>query len=308
MNRFITVAQVVAPIFAAVVLGIITRKGKGMTREQISGLQQFVMKYGLPCVLFNSCYTARISAESVSTMAMVLPLVLFSAFWAFRARKKFGCHNFPMLFSAQESGMLGIPLYLILFGADQVYRMGVLDLTQSVVAIPVIALLSSDTEENASLGEIVKKVFSSPFLLMSLLGLGLNLSGAAAWLEDSGFGTVITESTGFLAQPVSALMLFSVGYNFSLSKGNRKTIFRIAAIHFGMFALYCVLIQSVLFLVPNVDNLTRWAVLLYCALPASYLAPSLGRSEEDYTVASGVCSILTVACLVVFCFIVAVAV
>ena len=47
--------------------------------------------------------------------------------------------------------------------------------------------------------------------------------------------------------------------------------------------------------------MTRWALLLYCMLPGSYLAPSLGRSEEDYTVASGVCSILTVVSLLIFC-------
>ena len=56
-----------------------------------------------------------------------------------------------------------------------------------------------------------------------------------------------------------------------------------------------------LFLLPNVDSLTRWAVLLYCALPGSYLSPGLGRSAEDATMASGVCSVLTATCLAVFC-------
>ena len=42
---------------------------------------------------------------------------------------------------------------------------------------------------------------------------------------------------------------------------------------------------------------------LFCALPGSYLAPGLGRTEEDITVASGVCSLLTAVTLVVFCVI-----
>jgi hypothetical protein len=42
---------------------------------------------------------------------------------------------------------------------------------------------------------------------------------------------------------------------------------------------------------------------MYSTLPASYLAPSLGRSEDDYAVASGVCSILTLVSLAVFCVI-----
>ena len=306
MDKVITVLQVVAPIFLAIFLGMLARRRNMVTAEQVQGLQQFVMKFGLPCTLFNSCLTAQIGAESLSTMALVLPLVLVSSLWAFRQRKKFGYHNFPMLFSAQESGMLGIPLFMILFGAGEAYRMGVLDLTQSVIAIPTIAILTADAGENPSPAQIARKVASSPFLIMSLLGLALNLSGVWGWMQRVGIGSIVTESASFLAQPVSAMMIFSVGFNFSLAKGNRGAIFKISAIHFAMYAVFCGIIQGALCLIPNVDAMTRWAILLYCALPPSYLSPSLGRSEEDYAVTSGVCSVLTVACLAVFCVMAAV--
>lgn len=307
MDNVITVAQVVAPIFTAIFLGVLAKRKQLLTAEGVQGLQRFVMNFGLPCVVFNSCYSADIGAESLSSMALVLPVILFSTFWAYRARKKlFPYHNLPQLFCAQETGMLGIPLFMILFGADQAYRVGILDLTQAVTAYPTIALLSANTGENPTPSQIVKKVVTSPLLIMSLLGLGLNLSGIGAWLDAVGIGGIITDSTSFLAQPVSAMMIFSVGYNFSLAKGNRTAIFKISAIHFAMFAVFGILIQLGLFLVPNVDPLTRWATLLYCTLPASYLAPSLGRSEVDYTMASGVCSILTVVSLAIFCVMAAV--
>lgn len=302
MDKVITVAQVVAPIFAAVFLGILARRKKLLTQEGVQGLQQFVMNFGLPCVVFNSCLTANIGAEALTSMGLVLPLMLLGTFWAFRARKKrFPYHNLPQLFAAQETGMLGIPLFMILFGADQAYRMGVLDLAQAPAAFPVIAILSANAGENPTPAAIVKKVATSPLLIMSLLGLALNLSDAADWLDAVGIGGIITESTSFLAQPVSALMIFSVGFNFSLAKGSRTAIFRISAIHFAVQAVFCVIIQAALFLVPDVDVLTRWAILMYCTLPGSYVAPSLGRSEEDFTVASGVCSLLTVTSLIAFC-------
>ena len=71
--------------------------------------------------------------------------------------------------------MLGIPLFMILFGADQAYRIGILDLTQAVLAFPVIAILSADVGNNPSVGQIVKKVLSSPLMIMSFLGLALNI-------------------------------------------------------------------------------------------------------------------------------------
>ena len=307
MERFWTVAQVIAPIFAAIFLGMLAKRKQLLTPEENQGLQKFVMNFGLPCVVFNSCLTAQMGVESLSSMALALPLVVIGTFWAFRARKKqFPYYNLPQLFTAQETGMLGIPLYMILFGVDQAYRMGVLDLTQAVTAYPVIAILSADAGENPSVGKIVKKVLTSPLLIMSMLGLALNLSGIGRWLDAVGIGGVITESTSFLGQPISAMMIFSVGYNFSLTKGNRDVIVKISLIHFLLFAVGGILIQLALCLIPNVDMLTRWALLLYCTLPASYLAPSLGRSQEDFTVASGVCSILTVVSIAVFCCIAAI--
>ena len=96
-------------------------------------------------------------------------------------------------------------------------------------------------------------------------------------------------------------MIFAVGYNFTLEKESRAVIFRVSALHFGYFAIWAVAIQGILCLIPGVDAMTRWALLLYTMLPASYLAPTLGRSREDFTMASGVCSLLTIPTLLVFC-------
>lgn len=302
MDKFFTVAQVVVPIFATIYLGVYANRKQLIKAEGIQGMQQFVMKFGLPCVVFNSVLTADLGAEALTSMGLVLPLMLLGTFWAFRARKKwFPYHNLPQLFSAQETGMLGIPLFMILFGADQAYRMGVLDLAQAPAAFPVIAILSANAGENPTPSAIVKKVLTSPLLIMSMLGLTLNLSGIGAWMNEVGIGGVITETTAFLGTPVSAMMIFSVGYNFSLDKSSRGVIFKLSAIHFAVQAVFCVIIQLLLCLLPSVDVLTRWAILMYCSLPASYVAPSLGRTQEDYTVASGVCSVLTVTSLIVFC-------
>ncbi len=192
---------------------------------------------------------------------------------------------------------------MILFGVNQAYRMGVLDLAQAVAAYPTIAILSAGTDKNPSVRSIIKAVLTSPFLIMAVLGFTLNLSGIGPWMDRVGVGPLVTESTSFLAQPISAMMIFSVGYNFSLAKGSRAAILKLSALHFVVFAIFGVLVQLILLLIPNVDPLTRWALLLYCALPASCLAPSLGRNEDDFAVASGVCSILTLVSLAVFCVI-----
>lgn len=302
MQNILAILQVIVPIFVVIGLGVLARKKQMMKPEEIQGLQNFVVKFALPCVVFNSCVTAEIGTESLTTMVLAFLMVLCGTLWAFRfGRKMFAYHNFPMLFAAQETGMLGIPLFLILFGAGEVYRMGVLDMIQAAVGFPVIAILSADAGENPHPAEIAKKVCSSPLLIMAVLGLAMNFSGLADTLNNAGVLGILTESTGFLTQPISVLMIFSVGYNFSLAKESRRPVLELAGLHFGLFTLFSAGMQLVLCLIPNVDIMTRCAAALYCALPASYLSPGLGKGKEDYTVASGVCSLTTATCLLVFC-------
>lgn len=302
MDKVISLLEIVVPILVCIGLGILARKKAIITPEQNRGVQQFVLKFCIPCVLFNSCLEAKIGAESLTTMVMVLPMLLLGSLWAFHSRKKrFAYHNLPMLFAAHETGMLGLPLCMILFGAGQAYRMGIMDMTQGLISIPVMVILSADTKGSVRLGSIVKNVLLSPMLIMSVLGFALGLSGAKLWLDSVGIGSIITKTTTFLAQPVSAAMLFTIGFNFSLDSENGKEIFKISAIRICFAGAACLLMQGVLFLVPNVDALTRWVVLLYCLLPASYLAPGLSRNEKEGIVASGVCSVMTMVTLIGFC-------
>ena len=304
MENLFHVAAVVVPILVTVFLGIISREKNLISPEGVQGLQQFVLNIALPCVVFNSVLTAKVGAESIAVMVLLFPFVLGAALWAFRrGRKKYPYWNLPMMFCAQESGMLGIPLFMILFGSAQVYHMVILDLTQAILFHPTVAILSSDTGENPNGGEILKKVLKSPLVILVLTALVLNLTGMGALLSRSNMGQVVTETMSFLGQPVSALMIFSVGYNFSLSTENRKAIFKLCAVHFLTFAVIGGILQVLLFLLPNITPLTRWALLLYCFLPASYFAPILGKTDQEKTVASGVCSLLTVATLIVFCVI-----
>lgn len=303
MEKMISVIQIVLPIFCCVCLGILARRRKIFTSGEIQGFQRFIMKFCLPCLLFQSCLTAKLGPEALS--GAVLPVLLVvAAIWGFRVgRKKFPYHNAPFLFCCKETGMLGIPLFIILFGADQAYRLGILDVMQAFAVYPVIGILSAAPGKTASAKDVVREMCKSPLMIMSFIGLVLNLSGAWDWIQGVGVGGIVLDTVSYLAQPVSSVMLFCVGYNFSLEGENRREVFRIIAVHMGIFVILGTVFQGILFLFPGVDPMTRWAVLLYTFLPTSYMSPGFGRKEEDYTIASGVCSMLTVLSLAVFCII-----
>ena len=304
MEKLLHVAMIVLPILFCASLGILARAKKLITPAQIEGLPQFVIRFALPCVLFNSCLTAQISGESLGAMGIAGGFSLAGALIAFRVRKKWLPYsNLPLLACSMETGMLGIPLTILLFGTSQAYRMGVLDLAQSFVCIPVISILSADAGSSPSIGKLMKKVIASPLMICSLAGLALNLLGIRAVLETVGVLEIITKCTGFVSDPISALMLFCVGFNFSFTREDRAAIFKVSGAHMGLHLLFAGAAQLLLCLFPSVDPMTRWVMLLYFTLPGSYLTPALGKSEKDQVVISSACSLLTLFCLVVFSFI-----
>ena len=306
MLRVISVVRVILPIFTCMFLGIFARRKAIFAQNEIQAFQRFVVKFGLPCLLFQSCLTAQIGVQALS--GLIVPvLLLIGAIWGFRVgKKKYPYHNIPFVFCCKETGMMGIPLYMILFGADQAYRLGILDMTQAIVVYPVIAMLSAAPGTATSAKAVIREMMRSPLIVCSMTGLILNLAGVWSWMQAVGIHEIVTDTASYIAQPVSAMMIFCVGYNFSLEKDDRKEILRIVKGHLCLFTGLGILFQMALFLFPNVDALTRWAALLYTFLPASFLTPSFGREERDFTIASGVCSVMTVITLIVFCIMAAI--
>ena len=301
MEIVLHVAMIVLPILFCASLGMVARAKKLITPEQIAGMPQFVIRFALPCVLFNSCLTAKMSAESLGSMAIVFLFALTGALLGFRFRKKLlPFSNLPMLSCSMETGMLGIPLVILLFGTGEAYRMGVLDLAQNFICVPVISILTANTGSSPSVRNLLKKVFSSPLMICSLAGLALNLLGVREIMDNIGILQIITACTSFMGEPISALMLFCVGYNFSFTKEDRGAIFKVSGAHVAIHLLFAGAAQLLLCLFPSVDPMTRWVMLLYFTLPGSYLSPALGKTEKDQVIISSVCSLLTLFTLVVF--------
>ena len=90
MERIITVLQTVLPIFVVVFLGMLARKRQIVSAKDVQGVQNCVVKFCLPCVLFNACLSAQISMESIASMILVFVSIVLTCLWAFRfGRKKF---------------------------------------------------------------------------------------------------------------------------------------------------------------------------------------------------------------------------
>jgi len=302
MEKWITVLEVLLPIALAMTLGAVARKKGSISKAGIEGMQKFVLNVALPFSLFNACLNGKFSRETLLPMALTFFVLLISTLMAFRMRKRIGYSNLPMAFAAGEAGMIGLPLYMTLFPAEHTFRFAALQLSHLATAMPTLSILTAEKDGKAlDTPALVKKVFTTPLLVGSLLGVIMNLSGGMRLLESIGLDTVLTKATSFMAAPVSAVIVFVIGYTVDFSGEDLRAELRVCAVRFFLFALFCLLLQGALLLVPDVVPETRWAVLLYYMLPAPYPMPALGKNDSEQSFGSGVCSIGTVITLAVFC-------
>lgn len=302
--QIIGVLKVIMPIFVPLILGIFIRHKQILSPACIGGIKTFVMKFGIPCMLFNAYVSCSFGQEILVSMALVFVLTLLLALLGFRLKKRapWNYHNLPMML-AETEGSFGVPLIIVLFGMTHTFRIAALDMAQTFIGVPIITLLSTDTSGGLRFKQLLKKLLSVPVLLGMAAGLLFNLTGLGRLLEPSGILSVITAVTDAVSAPVSTLLLVCVGYDFHITADSKKEILRGVSCHVILRAVFCGLIQAGLLLMPNVSPYTRWAILLFSFLPPSFLAINLGKTQQDNSYAASVCSVCTFITLAVYCII-----
>ena len=297
--------RVILPTLAPILLGMLLRRKRALTETAIAGMKTFVMRFGIPCLLFRTYLDCSFDGAVLAGMAAVLALTLGLAALGFRLRKTalFGYHSLPMAL-AEIEGSLAVPLMTILFGAGQAFRIASLDLAQTLIGVPLVAVLYANGTERVTVKSFLRGIVSVPFAPAVALGLLLNLTG----LRDAlGSGMeLITGVTDTIAAPVSTLLLLCVGYECRFAAAYRRPVLRLLGLQWALRAAFCAVVQGVLCLLPAVPAEARWAVLLFSFLPPSFLAVNLCRTERESAVAAGACSAAMIGTLAVFCIIAAV--
>ncbi len=298
------VLNVILPMLVPILLGMFLRKKQIISQEGIAGMKTFVMRVGIPGLLFHAYLTCSFSGEIAVGMATVFVLTIVLALIAFAMKRtrRWNYNGLPMMFAVTEGG-LGVPLILILFGMEHTFRMASLDLAQTFVGVPLICILSAAGEGKTTPKAFLKKIISVPVAPAVVFGLGLNFLGVPALLEPSGVWEIVASVLDAIAAPVSTLMLLSVGYEFGLTAENRRDVLTMSGYYLLGRALFCLAVQGILCLLPGVSPVTRWTVLLFSFLPPSFLSIHLGKNQKDNTFAANNCSICTFATLLVFCII-----
>ena len=297
MDKVISVLETALPVFLALAMGMLCRKKKFLTREGVDALKKVIINLTLPFALFASFATAEYTLNSLIVpviMYVICTVMLGLGFLVIRISRTKSKLS-PFLASGFEAGMLGIPLFGLLF-PGQASRFAILILGQEIFVFTLYKmLLTGKTSPKA----IIKDFLTSPTLIAVILGLIVGATGLFNKLGDWGVAGIVTSVTDFLSAPTAMIILLTVGYDLVLKEIPWKKTIGMIGMRLGiagaMLALVILLNRTVL----NGMIFEGAAVLLFM-LPPPYVIPVFADEPSERVQISSALSALTLVTMVLF--------
>ena len=307
MRKIFDVAEVVLPVLSALYLGRFIRVRGIVSEKGMADMKNLLVTICLPAVLFSAfcdmAFTGREAALffSFSAFTLITFLLGFVAARILRLRQGIA----PWLMTTIEGGSIGYALFILLYGQDNLYHLALLDAGNALIQWTIVmSLLSLRSGNQTSFHETVRKLIT-PINVSILLGLIFSATGLGRMLTNSSAGHAVMAAADFIGTPVSALIIMSVGYGFSLQgidlREAGKTAAARAFLFAGMGFLTAVLAGR---LFPE-DELYRRAVLIFAILPPTFAYGIYAKEGEESAYLSGFLALytaLTVAAFTVAAF------
>lgn len=297
MDKLVAVLKTALPVFLALVMGMLCRKKKFLSRDGVDALKKVIINLTLPFALFSSFATAEYTLDS-----LIVPVIIFVictimlglGFLVIRIspmRSKLA----PFLASGFEAGMLGIPLFGLLF-PGKASQFAILILGQEIFVFTLYKMLLTG---KISPKAIIKDFVTSPTLIAVVLGLIVGATGLFDLLGKWGVAEIVTSVTDFLSAPTAMIILLTVGYDLVLKEIPWKQTIGMIAMRLGIAgAMLAVLILLNRTLLKGM--IFEGAAVLLFMLPPPYVIPVFADEPSERVQISSALSALTLVTMVLF--------
>ena len=221
--------------------------------------------------------------------------MLFLGFLAARLQKTASKLS-PYVSACFEAGMLGLPLFALLFPNENISHFALLMLGHDLFVFTLYKTLL--VGKSSGIG-IVKDMLTSPTLIGVLLGLLVGATGLYRQLHSWNIGGILDGVMNFVAAPTSAIILLCMGYDFVPKEIPWKKTGRLIAIR---LAIAAALLALLIFLNRAVlgNIMFEGALVILFILPPPFIIPVVADEPAERAEISSSLSAMTVLTMVLF--------
>ena len=302
MERTMEVLRTVLPVLAMLMIGMLCRRRKLISREGVNALKSVVVNITLPAVLLKAfattCYTF---------MDVMIPLFMFAVCfiaWALgrAAGRALGMTSrfVPFLTTGFEAGMLGYALFNMLYGAARTAEFARIDLGQVLFVFTLYkVLLGLEGREKADMGRLLKEMALSPIIIAIAAGVLLGATGLYRQLEPSGAAGIFDACADFVSAPTSAIILLTIGYDLVLGDIPWASTAKVVGLRFAiMMFLRTALIALLNLLWPGAGLAA--AINVMFILPPPFVLPVFADDADQRVYVSSALSVSTLVAIAGF--------
>ena len=279
------VLEIVLPVLVMIVVGMLCRKWKILTRDGINNMKVLVTNVMLPVAIFHALATAEYNKET-GILILIMFVMLVVSFGLGFLLKPFlkGTYQkyLPFMVSVYEGGLMAYPLYTSLCGSENLSRIAVLDIAGLLFGFSVYMGMLGQTEngEKINAKSLFYSALRTPAFIGTVLGIIVGLTRMITRLLDSPFGNCYLSVENILTTAITPIILIVVGYSMELAPELISPCLKTILLR---VLLQAVMIAGVLMAVKYLvggSRLLNLAVITYMSSPATFSMQTFMKDEE----------------------------
>lgn len=211
----------VMPILILFLIGFLIRKTNFLSKETIDGIKKIVIDMALPAVLFIAFVNIELKKEYVGLIFSIILLCSIMLCIGFLVTKipKISNPVLPFVLCGFTFGLLGIPLYITVFGETNLPSMAIMGVGHEfflwIIYMSAVKLVFSN--EKLSL-KTLKGFLTSPLIIALVLGITINVLGLSNLLHEQPVLNGLYVTLEYFSQIATPLILIVIGYGLSFDK------------------------------------------------------------------------------------------
>jgi predicted permease len=274
---FVNALANVLPIIFLLMLGTLLRRSRFIRPETIDDIKKLIVNLTLPAVLFMAFAGVNLELRYLVVSISVFVLCLFALLLGRLIGPIAGIKSpyFPLLLSGFEAGMLGYAIYGAVYGQENIFRFGIVDLGQVLFVFFVMVPLLERFESGARpFRKTVQGFFKTPVILAILAGILFSQLGLTHAFRSNSVGNSFFETLALLGALTTPLVALYIGYDLQLRSGSQRNPVLTAGIRLAIWVMIGLGLNALL--VDGLLGLERGfqsAVLTMFVLPPPFVMP-----------------------------------
>lgn len=220
----------ILPVILLTLIGVATKKYNIIEVKTIAGIKKIILNICLPSTLFLIFLNMKLEKEHILLiLAMMFLFVLFYLVGAFINKvsrvkndlKQFFCTGFCF-------GLLGIPLFIIVFGVENLGIYSILGLSHEMfvwfIYYPVLAIKLDGSQ---GMKKSVNGILRSPLNISIILGVSANLLNLNTLFYNNEVGLGFVNTIKYLGDLNAPLILICLGHGMNFNRSYMKESLRL---------------------------------------------------------------------------------